>query len=84
MSLLPVTRPSRITSHCDTFIDNIFTNVIENKLSGLLINDNTDHLPVFKVFDYNYRKKIDKQKLYRQIRTDESINMLQKCHRTGI
>lgn len=77
MSLLPtITRPSRITTHSATLIDNIFTNVLENKISGLLISDITDHLPVYTVFDCNYRNKIDKQKLYRRIRTDESINML--------
>ncbi len=41
-SLYPkITRPSRITSHCATLIDNIFTNVLDNNItSGLLINDN--------------------------------------------
>ena len=46
LSLFPtITRPSRITSHSATLIDNIFTNVIENKtISGLLISDITGHL----------------------------------------
>ncbi len=57
-SLYPkITRPSRITSHCATLIDNIFTNVLDNNItSGLLINDITDHLPVFIVYDCNYNK----------------------------
>lgn len=56
MTLCPkMTRPSRITSHCATLIDNIFTNEIENKVvSGLLINYISDHLPVFAVYDQNY------------------------------
>lgn len=49
MTLYPsITRPSRITSHSATLIDNIFTNVMDrNIVSGLLINDISDHLPVF-------------------------------------
>ena len=58
LSLYPkITRPSRITSHCATLIDNIFTNVLDNNIiSGLLINDITDHLPVFIVYNCNYNK----------------------------
>lgn len=38
-------RPSRITPHCATLINNIVTNNIENNIvSGLLINDIGDHL----------------------------------------
>lgn len=49
MSLYPsIIRPIRITTHSATLIDNIFTNVIDKKItSGLLINDLSDHLPVF-------------------------------------
>lgn len=50
MSLFPeITRPSRVTSNCATLIDNIFTNDTENNtVSGLLINDISDHLPVYE------------------------------------
>lgn len=41
--------PRRETSHCATLIDNIFTNDTENNtVSGLLINDISDHLPVYE------------------------------------
>lgn len=48
-SLCPkITRPSRITPHSATLIHSIFTNDIgNNTVSGLLINDISDHLPVF-------------------------------------
>ena len=79
MSLLPsITRPSRITTHSATLIDNIFTNVMDNTISGLLISDITDHLPVFTVFNSNYRHKIDKQKSYRRVRTIEAISLLKQ------
>lgn len=55
-----ITRPSQITAHSDTLIYNILTNVLEDSiLSGPLVNDISDHLPVFVVHDCNYRKDKD-------------------------
>lgn len=43
-----ITRPSRITSLLATLIDDIFINEIDNNTVGrLLINNISDHLPVF-------------------------------------
>lgn len=55
MGLYPkITRPSRITFHCATLIHNIFTNnFVNNTVSGLLISD---HLPVFTVYNSNYKR----------------------------
>ena len=54
LGLFPlITRPSRIAENSATLIDNILTNELNVKLnSGLLINDLSDHLPVFTVCDY--------------------------------
>ena len=79
MSLHPnITRPSRITVHSATLIDNIFTNDIDNKtISGLLVNDISDHLPVFSVYDCNCKKnKTDCKPQYRRVRTEEAMNAL--------
>ena len=79
MSLYPkITRPSRITSHCATLIDNIFSNDIENNtMSGLLINDISDHLPVFTVYNSNYQRNQSEEKLkYRRVRTEETMSSL--------
>ncbi len=79
LSLHPkITRPSRITSHCATLIDNIFTNILDNNItSGLLINDITDHLPVFIAYDCNYKKRFQYNRpQYRRIRTEDSLNAL--------
>ncbi len=75
-----ITRPTRITSHCATLIDNIFTNDINNNtVSGLLINDISDHLPVFTVYDGNYKNdNTKKRKEYRRIRNEECIEALKK------
>jgi hypothetical protein len=51
-SLFPlITKPSRITKDTATLIDNIFINTIASQVTaGLLINDISDHLPVFAIF----------------------------------
>lgn len=81
LSLYPkITRPSRITTHCAKLIDNIFTNYIEdNTVNGLLINDISDHLPVFIVYECNYKRdKPDMNIEYRRLRSEESINEFKK------
>ena len=52
MSLYPtITKPSRITSHSATIIDDIFTNNMENKIvNRFLVKDISDHLPVFAIY----------------------------------
>lgn len=46
-----ITRPTRITSHTATLVDNIFTNQPNNYLfGGLLFSDTSDHLPIFSIF----------------------------------
>lgn len=45
--VLLITRPTRLTSHTATLIDNIFTNNIDDIAKpGLLVTDISDHLPV--------------------------------------
>ena len=51
-----ITRPTRITSHSKTLIDNLFTTNLSNKHSGLRINDLSDHLPNFLIFEYKHSK----------------------------
>ena len=43
-----ISRPTRLTSYSATLIDNIFTNNISaSHDNGLIINDLSDHLPIF-------------------------------------
>ena len=45
-----ITRPTRLTSHTATLIDNIFTNNIDDFVkSGFLATDISDHLPIFSL-----------------------------------
>ena len=57
-----ITRPTRITSHTATLIDNIFTNQLSHCLkSGLLFTDISDHLPVFSICfeDKTYTRNVN-------------------------
>ena len=57
-----ITRPTRITSHSATLVDNIFQNSLEtNLLSGLLFTDVSDHLPNF-VVHYDYSNNNEERK----------------------
>ena len=47
-SLIPIiTKPSRITDQTATLIDNIYINQPNGFVSGILISDISDHLPLF-------------------------------------
>jgi len=53
-----ITKPTRITTTSSTLIDHIYTNLPARKLTpGILINDLSDHLPVF----VSIRSKISKK-----------------------
>ena len=46
-----ITRPTTITTHSATVIDNIFTSLIKDDLdAGIIIDDITDHLPIFGLY----------------------------------
>ena len=52
-----ITKPTRITANSATLIDNIFTNHLTADIcNGIIINDISDHLPIFAhVFDRNLK-----------------------------
>ena len=48
-----IDRPKRISNHSFSLIDNICTNVVnQTTLSGILLSDITDHLPIFVLCIY--------------------------------
>ena len=53
-----ITKPTRITAHSATLIDNIFTNntTVSSK-SGLIISDISDHLPIVSICFGHYLGK---------------------------
>ena len=61
-SLIPtITKPTRVTSHSATLIDNIFCNNILNEqaLSGILYTDISDHHPIFYI-DHSLKKNFQR------------------------
>jgi len=69
---LLIDKPNRITKHSTTFIDHIYTNDVKSSIvCGIIINDLSDHLPIFEI-----SKKISPQKIYskRKVRKVNGIN----------
>ena len=51
-----ITKPTRITEHTATLMDNIFTNnidKIDSSVNGIIFYDISDHLPILHVCDLN-------------------------------
>ena len=68
-----IDKPTRITDHSATLIDNIFTNELDSKInSGLLISDISDHLPIFAVCKYPDINRISNQKYTLIRQTDKN------------
>ena len=65
-----ITKPTRITAHTATLIDNVFTNntnAAQQQFPGILYNDLSDHLPIFtfdKTIPFQNKKTIIKKRLY--------------------
>ena len=58
-------------------IDNIFTNQINHSIrSGLLINDITDHLPIFALCNYEIKNKKDDPVKYVRNLKNENVSLL--------
>ena len=63
------TQPTRNTINSATLLDNIFTNVpFNNAKSGVIINDISDHLPIFAVINYRGWSSTENLKKYKTIR----------------
>ena len=64
-------------SSAGTLIDNIFTNQINYSiLSGLLINDITDHLPTFALCNYELENKKSEPVKYVRKLNNEHVYLL--------
>jgi hypothetical protein len=65
--LLPsITLPTRITSHSNTLIDNIFASPsLSNSISGNLTISISDHLPQFILLDFNRNRPKEPLNFYR-------------------
>ena len=60
-----ITRPTRITVHSATVIDNIFTSLIKADLfASIIIDDISDHLPSFGLYRLGDINKHNKAFIY--------------------
>ena len=69
-----IDKPTRITQSSSSLIDNIFTNALHVEVkSGILINDISDHLPVFTISNYSVHRSKKTPIIYIRKNDDESI-----------
>ena len=57
-----ITKPTHITSNTTSLIDNIFTNNVTClSVNGLIVNDLSDHVPIFSVDEHvnNFRSSLE-------------------------
>ena len=67
-----ITRPTRITRDTETLIDNIFTtDLCSHKQSGLIINDISDHLPIYVVTEYIHHETKHKTYIKKRLVNEE-------------
>ena len=63
-----ISNPTRLTSYSATLIDNIFTNNLsQHVFNGIVLNDLSDHLPVFTYFGNETLTRTEKKILSRAI-----------------
>ena len=69
-----ISNPTRLTSYSATLIDNIFTNNLsQNVLNGVVLNDLSDHLPVFAYFSGQTLTRDRDNKAFTRRFTDENL-----------
>ena len=74
-----ISNPTRITSHTATLIDNIFTNQLsDNVFNGIVLNDLSDHLPIFACFYKDFNPHCQ-QKAFRRSFSEYNINTFREC-----
>jgi hypothetical protein len=79
-SSVPATKATRITSHSETLIDNIFTNNLENlydRVNGIVFSGISDHLPIVHMFNTNIfgksRKSNEVTVTYQRLYSESNI-----------
>ncbi len=77
-----IDRPTRISTHSATILDNIFTNVFDKKIkSGVCVSDITDHYPIFQITNsisvkYNFHKSV-RSRSFSQSNIRSFVNQVQ-------
>ena len=69
-----ISNPTSLTSYSATLIDNIFTNNLsQNVLNGIVLNNLSDHLPVFAHFSAKTLTRDGENKVFIRKITDENL-----------
>jgi hypothetical protein len=75
-----INRPTRLTSHSATLIDNIFTNCpSQNTVNGIILNDMSDHLPIFAFFSSElipHKKEVKSYRDYSEQNLTTSLSLV--------
>ncbi len=72
-----IAKPERITKDIVTLIDNIFTNAIDKRtINWIIINDITDHFPVFSLCNYGVIKKPTEMHKYVRDHTTDNLKKI--------
>ena len=67
-----ISRPTRITNTSETIIDHILTSLpLDTVRSGILINDMTDHLPVYALFNISPKRRYFRPVFYRSFKSSK-------------
>ena len=70
-----ISKPTRITEHSSTLIDNIFTNMYPVPEAGIVVSDITDHFPIFTHFKIN-SKRSQSEIVYKRNFNNENFELL--------
>ena len=69
-----ISNPTRLTTYSATLIDDIFTNNLsQNVLNGIVLNDLSDHLPVFAYFSGKTLTRDGENKVFIRKITNENL-----------
>ena len=69
-----ISNPTHLTSYSATLIDNIFTNSLsQNALNSVVLNDLSDHLPVFAYFSGKTLTRHGENKVFISKITDKNL-----------
>ena len=79
-----INKPTRITENTATLIDNIWCNNVNHthdSFSGIIIDDLSDHLPIFHTCSGKYALKQNTETNVKYIRQENDNNLLKMCNK---
>ncbi len=78
-----ISKPTRVTNHCATLIDNFFSNWYGPRVtSGIVLTDLSDHFGIFTIFENFQNKNKPQTVTYRQYNENNVLNfknILREC-----